>query len=197
MSNQIERFIQRFQMQLPPLVSKAQQQRQAAVLVPIIRSEDPVLLLTQRSSLLRHHPGQISFPGGAVDKTDCSIDATALREAHEEIGLNPKSVKIVGRLSALDSVSGFQVTPVVGILPEGLRFKENKSEVDRMFEVPLRIVLNKNNFQSIDIMRQGKLIRIYFIHYNDNFIWGLTASILHRLSRQVDGLYNHLINKDY
>ncbi|MDR0806702.1 MAG: CoA pyrophosphatase [Enterobacteriaceae bacterium] len=185
MSALINRFIQQFQLQLPPPSSATKQQRKAAVLVPIICRADPILLFTQRSSLLRKHAGQVSFPGGAADKTDGSLTVTALREANEEIGLNPDSVNIIGQLPPMDSISGFQVTPIVGLLPDGLQFRENKSEVAALFEVPLSYLLNLDNHYSIDITRRGKSSRIYFIYYGDHFIWGLTASIVHRLAIQV------------
>ncbi|WP_232036593.1 CoA pyrophosphatase [Pragia fontium] len=174
-------------MQLPPLASATQHQRQAAVLIPVICGNEPSLLLTRRSSQLRKHPGQVAFPGGAADETDSSLNITALREAYEEVGLNPDRVDIIGQLPPLDSISGFQVTPIVGLLPDGLQFKQNKNEVETLFEVPLGYVLNKDNYHSIEIIRRNKPLRIYFIYYADNFIWGLTASILQRLATQVHG----------
>ncbi|WP_140918590.1 CoA pyrophosphatase [Limnobaculum xujianqingii] len=187
MSDILQHFIQRFQLQLPPPAYDTFQLRKAAVLIPIINGQQPSLLLTKRSSALRKHPGQVAFPGGATDETDILPETTALREAYEEVGLNPGCVEIIGQLPAMDSVSGFQVTPVVGVLPAGLNFIKNHHEVETLFEIPLDYALNSENYHSIDIVRRGKPLRIYFLYYADNLIWGLTAAILQRLALQVKG----------
>ncbi len=185
MNDAIGQFIQRFQLQLPLPTPLLQQSRKAAVLIPIICHREPTLLLTRRASHLRQHPGQIAFPGGAADLSDSSPEETALREAYEEINLNPEVASILGQLPALDSISGFQVTPVVGLLPSNIMFKANQDEVEMMFEIPLRYVLNSKNYFSMDITRRGQPHRIYFMFYAGYPIWGLTASILYRLARQI------------
>lgn len=186
MSDAINQFIQRFQLQLPPSAPVLTQTRKAAVLIPIICHHEPTLLLTRRSSHLRKHPGQVAFPGGAADIGDNTPEETALREAYEEIDLLPDVTSILGQLPALDSISGFQVTPVLGLLPSGLTFKANRDEVDTLFEIPLHFVLNKNNYFSMDMVRRGHSHKIYFMFYAGHLIWGLTASILYRLTLQVN-----------
>ncbi|MBF9272767.1 CoA pyrophosphatase, partial [Enterobacter hormaechei] len=118
----LDDFLSRFQL-LRPQVSRATlNQRQAAVLIPVVRREQPGLLLTQRSPHMRKHAGQVAFPGGAVDSTDASLIAAALREAHEEVAIPPETVEVIGVLPPVDSVTGFQVTPVVGIIPPDLQY---------------------------------------------------------------------------
>lgn len=185
MSDAINQFIQRFQLQLPPSAQILSQTRKAAVLIPIICHHEPTLLLTRRSLHLRQHPGQVAFPGGAADIGDDTPEETALREAYEEIGLLPEVALIIGQLPAIDSVSGFQVTPVLGLLPRGLKFKANRDEVDTLFEIPLYYVLNKDNYFSINMVRHGRPHKIYFIFFGEHLIWGLTASILYRLALQI------------
>lgn len=113
----LDDFLSRFQLLRPQPSRHALNQRQAAVLVPIVRRPQPGLLLTQRSPLLRKHAGQVAFPGGAVDNTDATLIAAALREAQEEVAISPEAVEVIGVLPPVDSVTGFQVTPVVGIIP--------------------------------------------------------------------------------
>ncbi|SQI41010.1 8-oxo-dGTP diphosphatase [Leminorella richardii] len=179
-------FIQRFQLRALPEPLSGRQTRQAAVLIPIVRKENPSILLTRRSSSLRHHPGQIAFPGGAADISDLSLSTTALREANEEIGLNPKDVSILGQLSPQDSISGYRVTPIIGLLPSGLQFKQNSDEVDSLFEVPLTHILRLQNYRTLSVYRRGKESNIYAVPYEEHFIWGLTASILRQLAIQTE-----------
>ncbi|HBX3645234.1 TPA: CoA pyrophosphatase, partial [Klebsiella pneumoniae subsp. pneumoniae] len=118
----LDDFLSRFQLLRPQPSCHALNQRQAAVLVPIVRRPQPGLLLTQRSPLLRKHAGQVAFPGGAVDNTDATLIAAALREAQEEVAIPPEAVEVIGVLPPVDSVTGFQVTPVVGIIPPDLHY---------------------------------------------------------------------------
>ncbi|VDR26437.1 putative NUDIX hydrolase [Raoultella terrigena] len=111
---ELDDFLSRFQLLRPQPSQGALNQRQAAVLVPIVRRPQPGLLLTQRSPRMRKHAGQVAFPGGAVDNSDASLIAAALREAQEEVAIPPEQVEIIGVLPPVDSVTGFQVTPVVG-----------------------------------------------------------------------------------
>lgn len=111
--------------------------RQAAVLIPIVRRPQPGLLLTQRSIHLRKHAGQVAFHGGAVDDTDASVIAAALREAEEEVAIPPSAVEVIGVLPPVDSVTGYQVTPVVGIIPPDLPYRASEDEVSAVFEMPL------------------------------------------------------------
>lgn len=107
----LDAFMSRFQLLRPQVSRETLNQRQAAVLIPVVRREQPGLLLTQRSPHMRKHAGQVAFPGRAVDSTDASLIAAALREAHEEVAIPPEAVEIIGVLPPVDSVTGFQVTP--------------------------------------------------------------------------------------
>lgn len=179
-------FILRFQLQqprrpAPPLRGT----RQAAVLIPIICREEPTLLLTRRSDNLRKHAGQVAFPGGAADATDASIIATALREAQEEVAIPPEQVHVLGTLAPQDSSSGFQVTPVIGLLPVDVTFHPAEDEVAELFEMPLQEAFDLARYHSLNIHRRGTHHRVYLSWYQQQFVWGLTASIIRQLARQV------------
>ncbi|MDX7992384.1 CoA pyrophosphatase [Xenorhabdus littoralis] len=181
-------FIYRFQLQLPAKTTQlASNQRNAAVLLPIICKPEPTLLLTQRSLNLRSHAGQIAFPGGAADPEDHSLIATALREAEEEVNIPQDKVQILGQLAPLDSSGGYLVTPVIGLIssPVSFRFKTNPAEVAKVFEVPLSDVLSLPHYQYLDIKRCDRQHRIYFYWHQEKMIWGLTAAIIYRLAQQV------------
>lgn len=179
-------FVTRFQLQQAPQSAPVQQMRKAAVLVPIVcHPEMPTLLLTRRSSSLRKHAGQVAFPGGAADVGDASLIDTALREAQEEVAIAPESVTVLGTLPPLDSVSGFQVTPVIGLLPAHSRFHPNADEVAELFEMPLNDAFSLARYHSLDIQRQRKTHRVYLSWYQQQFVWGLTAAIIRQLAIQV------------
>lgn len=185
----LSRFITRFQLQLPPPATPVRHRRRAAVLVPIVCRDEPTLLLTRRSSQLRKHAGQVAFPGGAADPGDGSIVATALREAQEEVAIPPDTVRVLGVLPPLDSVSGFQVTPVVGLLSADTPLHPSADEVAELFEVPLREALALHRYHPLDIERQRQPHRVYLSWYRQHFIWGLTAAIIRQLSLQVDDAF--------
>ncbi|MGI3453589.1 CoA pyrophosphatase, partial [Citrobacter arsenatis] len=125
----LDDFLSRFQLLRPQVNHAALNQRQAAILIPVVRRPQPGLLLTQRSVHLRKHAGQVAFPGGAVDSSDASLIAAALREAQEEVAIPPSCVEVIGVLPPVDSVTGFQVTPVVGIIPPNLPYRASEDEV--------------------------------------------------------------------
>ncbi len=156
----------------------------AAVLFSIVlRDEGPSVLLTQRNPDLRDHPGQISFPGGRVEREDVSPADTALREAREEIGLDPECVEVVGYLPAYRTVTGFCVTPVVAIVTPPFDLQPDPGEVAEIFEVPLSFLLDAANHQRHTIQFQGKPRDFYAVPYEDRFIWGATAGIILGLAR--------------
>lgn len=180
----LDDFLSRFQL-LRPQVSRATlNQRQAAVLIPVVRREQPGLLLTQRSPHMRKHAGQVAFPGGAVDSTDASLIAAALREAHEEVAI-PETVEVIGVLPPVDSVTGFQVTPVVGIIPPDLQYHASVDEVSAVFEMPLEEALRLGRYHPLDIHRRGHDHRVWLSWYQHYFVWGMTAGIIRELALQI------------
>lgn len=157
----------------------------ASVLVPIVNRPCPSLLLTRRATSLRHHPGQVAFPGGMVEANDSSLIATALREAWEEVAISPASVRVVGVLPAVSSSSGFQVTPVVGIISPSLSWQANENEVASIFEMPLQDALQLGRYMPLDIQRRGASHRVWLSWFEDYCIWGMTAGIIRQLILQV------------
>lgn len=181
----LSEFISRFQLQRPQPGSFSANGRHAAVLIPIVCRPEPTLLLTRRSDHLRKHAGQVAFPGGKADPQDFSLIDTALREAEEEVAIPTSTVHVLGQLAPLDSSSGYQVTPVVGLVPANIAFLANEDEVAGLFEIPLREALRLSRYYSLDIHRGGINHRVYLSWYESQFIWGLTAAIIRRLAQQV------------
>lgn len=153
--------------------------RPAAVLVAITGKS---LLLTKRASHLKHHAGQIAFPGGKVDPDDVSVEAAALREAREEIGLPAESVQLLGQLPTHETVTGFTVTPVLAVVRHSFQPHPERGEVDEVFEVPLDHVLNPANFAIERRLWKGEWRRYYAVPYGPYYIWGATARILRGLA---------------
>ncbi|MCM7726628.1 CoA pyrophosphatase [Enterobacter hormaechei] len=181
----LDDFLSRFQLLRPQVNRATLNQRQAAVLIPVVRREQPGLLLTQRSLHMRKHAGQVAFPGGAVDSTDASLIAAALREAHEEVAIPPEAVEVIGVLPPVDSVTGFQVTPVVGIIPPDLQYHASVDEVSAVFEMPLEEALRLGRYHPLDIHRRGHDHRVWLSWYQHYFVWGMTAGIIRELALQI------------
>lgn len=181
----LDNFLSRFQLLRPQASGASLNNRQAAVLIPVVRREQPGLLLTQRSARLRKHAGQVAFPGGAVDSSDASIIAAALREAEEEVAIPPDVVEVIGVLPPVDSVTGFQVTPVVGIIPPDLHYHASEDEVAAVFEMPLAEALRLGRYHPLDIHRRGNAHRVWLSWYQHYFVWGMTAGIIRELALQI------------
>jgi 8-oxo-dGTP pyrophosphatase MutT (NUDIX family) len=154
----------------------------AAVLVLIVLRDEPMLLFTLRTATLAKHAGQISFPGGRIESFDVDATAAALRESHEEIGLDPASVEPIGRLDRYVTRTGFAVTPVVGIVHPPIDLALDPREVDDAFEVPLSFFLDPANRQLQGIEFQGATRHFYVYPYGDRRIWGATAGMLANLA---------------
>jgi 8-oxo-dGTP pyrophosphatase MutT (NUDIX family) len=154
----------------------------AAVLIPLLLKNDGLsVLLTQRTDHLHDHAGQISFPGGRMDSGDLNPHDTALRESEEEIGLDRKGVEIIGQLPQYLTVSGYSVTPVVGLVKPQAEYVLDAFEVADIFEVPLHFLMNPANHQvRVWESDQGSR-RFYSMPYENRFIWGATAGMLRNL----------------
>jgi 8-oxo-dGTP pyrophosphatase MutT (NUDIX family) len=159
----------------------------AAVLVALIERPSGLnVLLTRRTEHLAHHPGQISFPGGRMEPQDDGPVATALRETHEEIGLGHDRLEILGQLRPYLTITGFLVTPVVGVISAPLHLRPDPREVDEVFEVPLSFVLDRRNHQRQQRAIRGRNRRYYVLPYRHYTIWGATAAMLVGLADTLD-----------
>lgn len=157
--------------------------KEAAVLVPVVNKQDGLhLIFTTRAQHLRHHPGQISFPGGRRDETDQGLIETALREAEEEIGLESDNVEVLGWLPSLHTISNYTVYPLVGLIKEDRPFKANEDEVAEVFTAPLEHFLLRKTHTKIKPIRRGASQHVHFMPYQDKLIWGATAAILDKLA---------------
>lgn len=158
---------------------------QAAVLVAVTDRASPGVILTRRTDTLRRHAGQIAFPGGRIDAGDASAVAAALREAEEEIALPREAVTIVGAADRYRTVTGFEVTPVIGVVPPDLTLTPSAGEVAAVFEVPLDFLLDSGNHAEARVEWQGRDRHYYEIVWGEHRIWGATAAMIVNLSRRL------------
>jgi 8-oxo-dGTP pyrophosphatase MutT (NUDIX family) len=159
----------------------------AAVLIPVVaHPEGLTVLFTQRTTHLKSHAGQVSFPGGRVEPGDASAEFTALREAAEEIGLAAERVEILGRLPDYRTRTGFRVTPVVGAVHPPLGLAPDPREVEAVFEVPLAFLLDERNRERRTREFQGLSVGFYVYEYQGHVIWGATAGMLVNLHRMLE-----------
>ena len=160
--------------------------KEAAVLVAIVDRPSPGVILTLRPETMRKHPGQVSFPGGRIDPEDSGPVAAALREAEEEIGLPPTAVEIVGVADRYRTITGFEVTPVVGIVPPDLELSPHPGEVEAVFEVPLDHLLDPAQQIARTVQFRGRERSYYEIMWQERRIWGATAAMIVNLSRRLE-----------
>ena len=158
--------------------------KEAAVLIAVTDRPDPGVLLTVRREHLRSHAGQIAFPGGRAEPAEDAV-AAALREAQEEVLLDPAAVQLVGTIEPYRTVTGYVVTPVVGVIPPDLPLEPHEGEVADLFEAPLGYVLDAANQQRQTALFQGRERHYYEIVWNERRIWGATAGMIVNLSRRL------------
>jgi 8-oxo-dGTP pyrophosphatase MutT (NUDIX family) len=164
---------------------KALSFREAAVLIGLRPHQNGSnIILTQRTQHLRKHAGQVAFPGGAIDPEDGSPEAAALREAQEEIGLDPIHVEPLGRLPDYLTSTGFRIKPIVALVSSDASFEINRSEVDAMFEVPLSFLMDAANYRRESRVWQGIERHYYTLTYDDRLIWGVTAGIIRMMQER-------------
>ncbi len=159
----------------------------AAVLVPIVfRDEDPHIILTKRTMTVAHHKGQIAFPGGMAEPEDADAIATALREANEEIGLDPQRVEVLGLLDDVATITGFAVTPVLGLVDPRATFTTDPVEVDHQFEVSFQDLQNPQNYEHVAGEFENRSFNFHQYTVNGKVIWGATALMINRLLVALD-----------
>jgi 8-oxo-dGTP pyrophosphatase MutT (NUDIX family) len=161
--------------------------RQAAVLLPVILRPRPTVLLTERTAHLSSHAGQVAFPGGKVDPSDANPRAATLREAEEEVGLQPHRVEVIGLLPQYLTGTAYAVTPVVGLVRAGFAPTPNANEVARVFEVPLDFLMDPANHRRHEFQWEGRMRHWFSMPYREgdaeHYIWGATAGMLRNLYR--------------
>lgn len=155
--------------------------RTAAVLVPILDLDEPELVLTRRAEHLPHHPGQVSFPGGAAEHDDVSAVQTALREANEEIGLPFDAALPIGFLDRMDTVSDYRVLPVVALVRPPVSWMIDEREVSEVFTLPASVAFDRRNYEPGIFERDGRKYRVWTLHWQEHEIWGVTAAMMMNL----------------
>ncbi len=163
----------------------AERTADAAVLIAVTDRPDPGVILTQRPSGMRRHPGQVAFPGGKIDPGEDAV-AAALREAHEELNLDPAHVRVIGATDRYQTGTGFDVTPVLGVIPPDLPLVPNPGEVDSWFEAPLRLMLEREHWAEHEVFWNGAMRRYLEYHHEGFRIWGVTAAIIANLARRIE-----------
>ncbi|MAI89242.1 CoA pyrophosphatase [Ponticaulis sp.] len=192
-------FLERVTSRLVPLYEKGDQReggdihnmpederarlRDASVLIGIVdrHNGDPSVILTERPKTMAKHPGQVAFPGGKVDPVDKGVVAAALREAHEEVGIEPEDVSLLGRSDLYLTRTGFRITPVIGLLPSDFVAQPDPHEVDDVFETPLSFLMNPDNHIKKTAIWRGAPRTYLEMPHNGRYIWGVTAGVIRAL----------------
>jgi len=160
--------------------------RKASVLIGFVeRGSGLNIIFTKRAQHLKHHPGQISFPGGKHESSDTSLADTALRETYEEIGIPVNEITIFGQMPELITISHFTVTPFLAFVSPNYQTNIDINEVDEVFEVPVSIVLDRQHLHSERFHVQNHFHRIFGLSYEKHFIWGMTAQIIHAMQKHI------------
>lgn len=170
----------------PPWFENVKNIKKAAVLIALVERPNGLhIILTKRAIHLRHHPGEISFPGGQLEQTDSNLQQTALRETEEEIGLAFEQISLFGSLQPLTTSSGFIVSPYLAFVDSQHTLKINKQEVQSTFELPLEFILKRNSFYKQHLLVNKKRHFTYLLPYQNKLIWGATAQILLTLRKHL------------
>lgn len=156
-----------------------QRPRPAAVLIAVTDDDCPQVVLTRRSNRLRHHAGQIAFPGGGREPGDRSVVDTALRETEEETGIPRDAVAPLGYLGRYDTITGFRMTAVVGRLRSGIRWTPDRREIEEVFSVPLDHVADRNRYVRGRVRHEGRSFELLTLEHERHHIWGATAALLY------------------
>lgn len=165
----------------------------AAVLVPLVVAEHGVrVVLTRRNANLKNHPGQISFPGGRMEEDDADVACTALRETHEEIGVDPAHVRVIGALATCHTGTGYSVVPVMGFIPPAYPFTPDVREVAAVFDVPLQFLLDPANHKPHAYVIEGRRRHYYEMLYRGHRIWGATANMIVSLYQTLERTGVHM-----
>lgn len=159
--------------------------RNAAVLIAVTDRPDPGVIFVQRPNHMRNHPGQVAFPGGKIDPEDRDEVDAALREAHEEVALERQHVDVIGLTDSFQSGSGYNIQPVLGVIPPDLPFVSDPNEVESWFEAPLDFVLDPKNRTIHEGIWNGRKRHYYEMFWDDYRIWGITAGILNNLGKRL------------
>lgn len=190
-------FLNRFLLKMPPKIEERHlntiqphhsiaQFKQAAVLIPLVEREGSLnMILTQRAFHLKHHPGQVSFPGGKVELTDDSLASTALRETEEEIGIEQSKIQLLGAIPPLITTSGFHVTPYIGLVSDTLTLTIDSNEVEKCFEIPCAFILNEGSFSKQYLTANKQRHFTYCCAYQNNLVWGATAQMIINLQQHL------------
>ncbi len=190
------KLLQNFQLQLPTGYHqeslarfnflKGKPLRDAAVLIGFVeRPEGLQVILTKRAEHLRHHPGQISFPGGKFEPEDIQLVNTALRETKEEVGIDTSCIRVFGQLPKLPTISRFNVTPFLAFISPDYTTRIDPNEVEYVFEVPANHILNPNKLYSTKFEIKQTSHRVFAIPYRQHFIWGMTAQIIESMQKHI------------